>query len=105
MWEYRRPESKTFLDFSDPQSAREAYLGTQGKDPSMMGEIYTLEQFRKLAESGRLAKPISEKPYTAREKGQPKTETGPGAQTRQAPTEKARKTGLESTQQEAPPPS
>jgi hypothetical protein len=105
LWEYRRPESKTFLDFSDPQSAREAYLGTQGKDPSMMGEIYTLEQFRKLAEAGGLAKPISEKPYTARTTGAEKPQGAPGAQKPANEAKSARKMGPESATQEAPPPS
>jgi hypothetical protein len=44
-------------------------------------KAYSVKQFTDLAKSGGLAKPISEKPYTAREKGQPKTENGPRAQT------------------------
>jgi hypothetical protein len=101
LWEYRRPESKTFLDFSDPQSAREAYLG---KDPSVMGmKVYTLEQFSKLAKSGGLAKPVGEKPYTARTTEKP--QEAPGAQQRSNKAKSARKMGPESASQEAPPPS
>ena len=42
----------------------------------MMGAVkaYSIKEFTELAKSGGLAKPISEKPYTAREKGQPHTE-------------------------------
>jgi hypothetical protein len=67
-------------------------------------KAYSIKQFADLAKSGGLAKPISEKPYTARTTGAEKPQEAPGAQKPSNKAESARKTGPESTQQEAPPP-
>jgi hypothetical protein len=67
-------------------------------------KAYSVEEFTKLAKSGGLAKPISEKPHTARTTGAEKPKEAPEAKTGENEAKSARKMGSESASQEAPPP-